>query len=57
MILSKNGEKISLNNENHISAFLSNGWAEAKASVPPAKAEKAEEVKVEPKATKRKQEK
>lgn len=34
MILTKDGQKISLSNENHISAFLSSGWTEVKASAP-----------------------
>ena len=67
MVLTKDGATITLDNNDHISAFLSNGWTEAKASVPPVKAEEkpeekaeevVEEVKVEkPKTTKKKQEK
>ena len=49
MILEKNGQVISLENENHIDAFLANGWAEVKASAP-SPAPKAEAPAEEPKA-------
>ena len=32
MILEKDGQRISLDNENHIEAFLKSGWAEVKES-------------------------
>ena len=59
MRLTKNGETITLSNENHISAFLSNGWVEAKASALPEekKAEVVEEVVEKPKTARKKQEK
>ena len=44
MILVKDGQTISLDNENHINAFLGSGWAEAKASAPAPKVEKAEKA-------------
>ena len=60
MILVKDKQKISLDNENHISAFLANGWTEAKASaISTPKEEKAEdvaEVETEKKPAKKKQE-
>lgn len=42
MILTKNGQVINLDNENHIEAFKTSGWVEATAS-----ARAAEEPKVE----------
>lgn len=52
MILAKGEQIISLDNPDHINAFLGSGWAEAKASAPAPKAEKAEEAEKveEPKA-------
>lgn len=47
MRLTKDGQVISLDNEDHINAFLASGWAEAKASVPtpaPAPIEQAEQA-------------
>ena len=58
MRLTKDGQVITLDNENHISAFLASGWAEEKSPAPStplvveAEAEpeeKAVEVKVEAK--------
>lgn len=61
MTLTKDGATITLSNEDHISAFLSNGWTEAQASVPPADekkdAEVVEEVVEKPKTSRKKQEK
>jgi hypothetical protein len=59
MVLEKDGQVISLDNENHVSAFLSSGWAEAKASAPAIKEEAKAVVKAEEKkpVTKKKQEK
>lgn len=34
MRLTKDGQVISLDNEDHINAFLASGWAEEKSSVP-----------------------
>lgn len=49
MILTKDGYTISVDNENHVSAFLDNGWKEvAKTSTPPAKTEEAEAEAVTP---------
>jgi hypothetical protein len=47
MVLTKDGQTISLDNSDHINAFLGSGWAEAKASAPAPKAEKVEEPKAE----------
>ena len=49
MVLEKDGQVISLDNENHVSAFLSSGWAEAKASAPAIKEEAKAVVKAEEK--------
>ena len=65
MKLIKDGQVISLDNENHVNAFLENGWeevkAEAKASAPapaPEEKEAKAEIKAEKKpVTKKKQEK
>lgn len=43
MVLVKDGQMISLDNDNHINAFLGSGWTEAKASATTPKADKAEE--------------
>ena len=68
MVLTKDGQTISLDNENHVEAFLASGWAEVKSSAPvttpipeaepevaePApEAEPVEEVKTEAKAEKK----
>ena len=60
MVLTKNGQTISLDNENHVEAFLSSGWAEVKSSAPapaseaqPEVVQPAEEVKVEAKPEKK----
>ena len=42
MILVKDGEKINLADQNHIAAFFSNGWVEAKASAPVMEEQKSE---------------
>ena len=49
MLLIKDGQTISLDNVDHINAFLGSGWAEVKASAPASKAEVKSE-KAEPKA-------
>lgn len=64
MTLTKNGQVINLDNENHIEAFKASGWAEVKtpaAASPVSEEAKADEPmnepiveeKAEPKATKR----
>ena len=44
MIVVKDGAKMELDNDNHIAAFLSSGWVEAKASAPAAEEPKPEEA-------------
>ena len=69
MILTKDGQTISLENEGHIEAFIASGWAEVKSSAPapaipeaqsegvqPVEEEKPE-TKAEKKPVKKKQEK
>lgn len=48
MIVVKDGITMNLENESHVAAFLSSGWAEAKASVPATEEEKIEEKATEP---------
>ena len=54
MILIKDGQTISLDNENHAEAFLLSGWAEVKtpapSETPKVEESKPEEVKEEAKA-------
>ena len=59
MKLIRDGQVIELDNENHINAFLSSGWAEAKASASTPKEEVPKEEVVEKKkpVAKKKQEK
>ena len=44
MELIKDGQTISLDNENHINAFLGSGWAEVKTSAPSVPEEVVEEA-------------
>ena len=44
MFITKDGATMELDNDNHIAAFLSSGWVEAKASAHAAEEPKAEEI-------------
>lgn len=48
MIVVKDGITMNLENESHVAAFLSSGWAEAEASVPATEEGKTEEKAEEP---------
>ena len=57
MVLTKGGQTISLDNVDHINAFLGSGWAEVKASAPASKAEDVKASEEKKAVSKKKQEK